>query len=165
MILQQVRKMINKIISRTITGFAALIIVFILVLNFFGYKTYAVASSSMKPTIPQYRLVFVSEVRNPSIDDFALDDVVVIKGESIPMLHRIVKIENEVITTKGDANNINDQDITINHISGIYEFSIPILGIFVIHYRLVFIGILIAATIVVVKAIKETKKEEVAHEE
>ncbi|MFA5561009.1 MAG: signal peptidase I [Acholeplasmataceae bacterium] len=152
--------MIKKWISRILSTVAVSIIMLLLLFRLFGYQIYAVVSQSMAPSVPQYRLVFVNPIKEPQAIDFKVDDIVVLKGESIPVLHRIVKIEGDKITTKGDANTALDQETDVSSIKGSYYFSIPLLGLFVIHARLVLIVMLIVFAIIVVKAIKDLKEKE-----
>ena len=69
-------------------------------------------------------------------DEYKVGDVVTFTYQNHYITHRIAKIENNKITTKGDANNTYDEPINKNEIIGKYIFKNSILN-YVIHYRIV----------------------------
>ena len=44
------------------------------------------------------------------------------------MLHRIINIDGDTVTTKGDANNVADAPIQKSQIKGVLVYDIPRLG-------------------------------------
>lgn len=84
--------------------------------NFFGYTAFKVVTGSMADTINIGDIVIV-KVKNDK-DEFNLQDIIVFKQDDSIITHRIVGIEGDNITTKGDANNTNDETVSKNQIIG-----------------------------------------------
>ncbi len=96
----------------------------------FGIKTFCIISGSMEPAIEINDVVLIKEVPQ---NEIRKEDIIsfVVNGETIT--HRIIGIEsknNELFyTTKGDANNIEDETkITFDDIEGKYIGKIPKIG-------------------------------------
>lgn len=97
----------------------------------FGIKTFCIVSGSMEPQISVNDVVLIKEVEENEINK---GDIIsfTINGETIT--HRIVNIESKtdgklVYTTKGDANNTEDQEqISFDNIEGKYIGKIPKIG-------------------------------------
>ena len=96
----------------------------------FGIKTFCIISGSMEPAIEINDVVLIKEVPQ---NEIRKEDIIsfVVNGETIT--HRIIGIEsknNELFyTTKGDANNIEDETkITFDDIEGNYIRKIPKIG-------------------------------------
>lgn len=89
----------------------------------FGVGAAVVLSGSMEPELSVGDLLFVAKR-----DTYEVGDVVVFQEGRIAVTHRIVSMtENEVIT-KGDANNSEDDPITLDRIKGKVTAVIPIVG-------------------------------------
>ncbi len=89
----------------------------------FGVGAAVVLSGSMEPELSVGDLLFVAER-----DTYEVEDVVVYQDGGMAVTHRIIAInENEVIT-KGDANNTEDDPITLSHIKGEVVFAVPLVG-------------------------------------
>lgn len=84
--------------------------------NFFGYTAFKVITGSMADTINIGDIVIV-KVKNDK-EEFNLQDIIVFKQDDSIITHRIVGIEGDNITTKGDANNTNDETVSKNQIIG-----------------------------------------------
>lgn len=84
--------------------------------NFFGYTAFKVVTGSMADTINIGDIVIV-KVKNDK-EEFNLQDIIVFKQDDSIITHRIVGIEGDNITTKGDANNTNDETVSKNQIIG-----------------------------------------------
>ena len=72
-----------------------------------GYKPYIILTGSMEPTIRQYGLVIVEKdgFNNVQVGDIiSFDEPGVLRH----VCHRVIAIENGVLTTKGDNNNSQD---------------------------------------------------------
>ena len=89
----------------------------------FGVGASVVLSGSMEPTLKVNDLVFVTEQ-----DSYDVDDIVVYQNGSEYIIHRIIKVSDDEVITKGDANNIADDPISIDQIKGKYSFRIPFIG-------------------------------------
>ena len=81
--------------------------------NLFGYTYFEVLSGSMSDEINIGDIVLVK-----LNSKYNVGDVVTYKSYSHFITHRIVKIDNDKIITKGDANNTNDDPINQNQIIG-----------------------------------------------
>ena len=88
-------------------------------------KTIAVVlTGSMEPTLLTTDLIVIEKT-----NDYQIDDIVVFQDGNQLIVHRIVKIEGDQITTSGDANNgALDSPITISNIYGEVVSVIPYLG-------------------------------------
>ena len=100
--------------------------------DFFGYRVYTVASSSM---IPDYTVGDTLLIKNVPISDITVGDAVTYMGEDkdvkdLVITHRVEKIDSEgaelLFHTKGIANNIEDPIVAEHQILGkvIYKFFI-----------------------------------------
>lgn len=96
----------------------------------FGKSFLIVTTGSMEPTIKSGELIIISENDNYEINDI----VTYIDNDNFLITHRIISIneENGVIT-KGDGNNIEDDEIEISRIKGKVIYHSKILGFFVIY--------------------------------
>ncbi len=89
----------------------------------FGYGAAVVLSGSMEPEFSKGDLIIVRET-----DIFLEKDIVVYQdGESL-VVHRIIEVEGETVTTKGDANDTADAPISASAIKGKVIFHIPFVG-------------------------------------
>ena len=89
----------------------------------FGYGAAVVLSDSMKPELSKGDLIFVSEG-----ESYAERDIVVFQEGSMLVVHRIIKIDGDNVTTKGDANNSEDEPINVKDIKGRVVAGIPYVG-------------------------------------
>jgi len=81
-------------------------------------------SGSMRPAYQPGDLAVVYEPQALAVEP---GDVVLFNAAIGPTIHRVVSIENGLITTKGDANNQSD-DEKISHVDGKVLFMIPKIG-------------------------------------
>jgi len=77
------------------------------------YPVASIASSSMWPELKQGDLVFIR-----GAGEIRVGDIVVYQSKKGFTIHRILKIEGEKITTKGDANSSPDAPIKYDQIVG-----------------------------------------------
>lgn len=118
--------------------------------NIFGYSFFQIASGSMSPTMEKGDIIFVKLDEN----NLSENDIVIFKDNSDLVTHRIIKINEDTIITKGDANNSEDKEIkkdavigknviTIKHISVIqnilHEPVVKILIIAIILVDIIFV--------------------------
>lgn len=82
-----------------------------------------VMTGSMEPNLPVDSLIFVNKS-----NDYKEGDVVVIQDYYNLVVHRIVFIDEDVVITKGDANNSEDEPMPISSIRGEVVGHIPYIG-------------------------------------
>lgn len=92
----------------------------------FGIGASVILSPSMEPVLHTNDLVFVAEQ-----DEYRQDDIVVYQDGTMLVIHRIVSISDDVVITKGDANNVADRPIELSQIKGKMVFRIPYVGLVV----------------------------------
>jgi signal peptidase len=90
----------------------------------FGVGASVVLSGSMEPTLSVNDLVIVR-----AAESYAEGDVVVDQSGSSLVIHRIVRVEDEYVVTKGDANNTEDDPVSLSAVKGRMAFAIPFLGL------------------------------------
>ena len=86
----------------------------------FGFGASLVLSGSMEPEITTDDLVFVKRA-----DELHVGDVVLYNTGGSNVLHRITKIDGDMITTQGDANNTEDKSFSKSAVLGVYIGKIP----------------------------------------
>ena len=91
----------------------------------FGIKTAIVLTGSMEPTLKINDFVIMKKP-----NEIKVGDIISYRQNSsnIEVLHRVIKVDNDEIVTKGDANNTEDKPISINQITGVYIGRIKYLG-------------------------------------
>ncbi len=98
-----------KKIVHFVTGIVyIMIIVYILVWipSIFGYKPLVVLSESMEPSLKKGSVIYYKETAK---EDIKIGDIITYKGNNGEYIsHRVTNIENDLYTTKGDANKISD---------------------------------------------------------
>lgn len=92
----------------------------------FGFGASLVMSGSMEPTITTDDLIFIRKANN-----YELGDIVLYQSGNSYVVHRIVRMEEDSIVTKGDANNTEDEPIERSSVKGVYVGKIPGAGTFI----------------------------------
>ena len=131
-------KLIRKIFN------ILLVLIIIVLCVYFALRSknqlliYNVATGSMEENIHvgDYVLIYKS-------DDYDVGDVVTFKKDGGFITHRIVKQDGATVTTKGDANNIEDDIIDKDSIVGKVIVSGGILNI-IIRYKYSLVGMLLS---------------------
>lgn len=97
--------------------------------GFFGIGEAIVSSESMEPKINKGDLVFY---KKPNINKLELGDTVIYKKQSsdgqILVIHDIIKLNGDTVTTQGINNTIPDENFNKNMIVGQYLFRLPQMG-------------------------------------
>ena len=98
-------------------------------------RPYVVQTGSMTPTIPIGSVCFVNQ--HISYKNIHTGDIIAFKlGGNATVTHRVVKIEEDGLTTKGDANRTEDASlVTEQNYIGKTIFWIPEVGNFVRYLR------------------------------
>lgn len=91
-----------------------------------GYGGAVVLSGSMEPAIMVDDLIIVKEEAS-----YEVGDVVVYQIGKMLVVHRIVDMDAETVTTRGDANNVDDAAIDLNQVKGKVIARVPYVGKFV----------------------------------
>lgn len=86
----------------------------------FGIGAAIVLTGSMEPTISAGDLIVVKESSHS-----AVDDIVVYQNGGSLVVHRVIAVEDDSVTTQGDANNVPDNPIPLSAIKGKVQFWIP----------------------------------------
>lgn len=89
----------------------------------FGYGVANVLSGSMEPTFSKGTLLLVKDTQ-----DVQKGDIVVYQSGQNLIVHRIIQIADETITTQGDANNAPDDPFDKTQLRGKVIAWIPMLG-------------------------------------
>ena len=82
--------------------------------NILGYSIFQIETGSMSPTIEIEDIIIV-KLGN---DDLKQEDIITFRQDNNLVTHRIIKIEDKLITTKGDGNNTEDEPITKDEVIG-----------------------------------------------
>ena len=90
----------------------------------FGYGASVVLSGSMEPALSVNDFVIVK-----AESDYAEGDVVVYQSGHELIIHRVVRKDGETFVTRGDANNADDEPISLSDIKGVMLFKIPFIGL------------------------------------
>lgn len=138
----------TKIISRVLTAILSIIVAGIVFFYFSpDYNMFIVRSESMVPAINMGDMVITGPVNGPFSGNVKEGTIITYDHGNQFVTHRILSINGETITTKGDA--VEDPDaftITSANIKGIYLFKVPSLG-YVTKFIQTRVGWLIAVVI------------------
>lgn len=80
------------------------------------YPLATITSGSMWPTLKEGDIVLIQGV--DSIDDLKVGDIIAFRHKDGMAIHRIIKIEDAKVTTRGDANSKPDEPITFEDVIG-----------------------------------------------
>lgn len=123
-------KILWNAVSTALVVLIVLCAVFLMGSRIMGYQVYTVISGSMEPEYRVGDLLYVKKVDVNTIK--AGDPITFILNEDLVVAtHRVVRVdsENQRFYTKGDANEIEDNDpVHFNNVIGVPQFSIPLLG-------------------------------------
>lgn len=89
----------------------------------FGYGMANVLSGSMEPTFSKGTLLLVKETK-----DVATGDIVVYQSGQELIVHRVINVNNDQVTTQGDANNVADPTFEKAQVKGVVITWVPYLG-------------------------------------
>lgn len=90
----------------------------------FGYGFAIVLSGSMEPALQVDDFLIVKQS-----DSYQVGDIVVFQSGYELIVHRIISMDEDNVTTQGDANNIADDPIPSKNIKGVVQTRIPKLGV------------------------------------
>ncbi len=90
----------------------------------FGFGVAVVLSGSMEPTLNVNDIIIVRGAESYDINDIVVYD----DGREL-IVHKVIEKNGDMLTTKGDANNIADDPISAEAVKGKVAFSIPYAGL------------------------------------
>lgn len=93
--------------------------------NIVNYRNYVVLTGSMEPSISPGDYITVRKV-NP--DKLKENDVITFMLDGVVVTHKVVKVEGDLITTQGTANNIADEPINKSSVIAKYVFKLAKVG-------------------------------------
>ncbi|EOT86152.1 MULTISPECIES: signal peptidase I [Enterococcus] len=130
--------MIITLLTTIFRIFTTIFVIFVLIIGLlnifsnpnsrglFGFKGYTVVSESMSPTLNTGDYILIKQIDKQAL---APDQIITFKDEQMLVTHRILTLDQEWITTKGDHNPIQDmKQIKRDDVVGQYVFRIPLLG-------------------------------------
>ncbi len=123
-------------------------------INLFGYTFLEVVTGSMSGTIEVGDGIIVKLT-----SDIKENDIIVYKKADNLITHRLIKIEEDRLITKGDANNVPDEPITKDMIIGKVIFIIP-----QIHFWkkvIMIFSIILICMLVIIQRIRNVKRNEI----
>ena len=158
-------KKIGKIFQKLLIIFLLIILVYVLyskyivkdsVTKIFGYGFLVVVTGSMEPEIGEEELIIIKEE-----NEYNVGDIITYENDNYLVTHRIIKINDNEIITKGDANNEEDLKISENQIVGKVIYHSKALGIFVIYYlKIILIIVVILGAIIYFLSLKNKKGDD-----
>lgn len=93
--------------------------------NYFGYTFFEVASGSMEPTLQINDVILVKITK----DNLKKGDIIAFSLENAIITHRIIYMDGDVLTVKGDNNNTIDKPIIVDNVIGKVIKIYPRLGV------------------------------------
>ena len=123
----------------------------------FGYGFANVLSGSMEPTFSKGTLLLVKQTEQLNVGDIA-----VYQSENKLIVHRIISLDGDTVTTQGDANNTADEPFPKTEVKGIVIAEIPYLGTVLGLFRTPagILGILICAFLLVEGSFRRQQDED-----
>ena len=119
----------------------------------FGFALSVVKSGSMEPTLSVGDLIVVTPA-----DEYAVGDIVVFQDGRSLVVHTIISIEDDMVITQGDANNVADDPIPLRDIEGKVKTSFSGVG-YVIDFIKSVPGTILILGIAVLLYVLSMKKE------
>lgn len=96
--------------------------------------------------------------------EYKIGDVVTYVRDGYYITHRIIKINNGKVITKGDANNVEDEEFSMNDIIGKFIYKSNLLN-FVIDYKYIIAAIFIILYLIANYIDKKEAKIEIEEKE
>ena len=93
--------------------------------SYFGYTMFEVASGSMEPTLYVDDVILV----NVTQDNLKKGDIIAFQSDDVVITHRIILIDGDMITVKGDSNNTIDKPINRSQVIGKVVKILPKFGV------------------------------------
>ena len=129
------------------------------IISLFGKSILVVRTGSMEPTINPGDMIIISKEH-----DYKIGDIVTFYEDDTFITHRIIEQNDDRFITKGDANNIEDEETQYKNIQGRMIFKSHILG-FIILYLLKPFVLLYFVIIIVIYILKTIFSNQIIQEE
>lgn len=100
---------------------------------FFGTGMSVVMSGSMEPNLKVGDLILVRQYQEDQKPE--VDDIIVYQTESMAIVHRVIAVNQDTITTMGDANSTADEPFDVSAVKGKVVMSLPLLGYVVLFLK------------------------------
>lgn len=136
------RKAIKIAINTILYVIIAVLLIYVVLRATNKIGIYRVLTGSMEFKIHPGDYIIVKQA-----NDFKEGDIITYQKDQYYITHRIIKIEGDKYTTKGDANNVADEAIPKSSIVGKYMYKSELVKI-IITYRYILIGLFILLFIV-----------------
>lgn len=122
----------------------------------FGVGVAVVLSGSMEPELSVDDVIVVREQ-----DQYQVDDVVVFQSSGALVVHRIIQMNGDKVVTKGDANNVNDDEMDVGKIKGKVVSHVDKLGglVRVMKSPAVSVSLLAAAVFLLERSYRKEKEQ------
>lgn len=124
------RGIFRPTVSKVIVLFIVMVIGFFLSIHLLpGHDMYVVSSESMEPSISMGDIIVTKELDEESIGHLAPGDIITFEHGKNTVTHRLLSINGDTLTTKGDAAEESDPwSITLSEVKDVYLFRIPLVG-------------------------------------
>ncbi len=106
-------KIFNKFFNILLILIIIVLVIFLVLKSLNIVYIFNVETGSMEDKIHAGDYVLLYKTNN-----YSVGDIITYQVDNYFVTHRVVKIENNKIQTRGDANNTNDEEININQIKG-----------------------------------------------
>lgn len=129
----------------------------------FGFAFLIVTTGSMEPQIDSGELIIIKE-----FDKYEIGDIVTfIDKDDFLVTHRIVCLNEKNMITKGDNNDLLDEEISLNNIKGKVIFHSKASGFFVLYLLkpLVFIYAIVLIILNIIRNFWNEESEDKTNEE
>ena len=129
----------------------------------FGFAFLVVTTGSMEPEINAGELIIIKE-----FDKYEIGDIVTfIDKDDFLVTHRIICLNEEKMITKGDNNNLLDEDVSLNNIKGKVIIHSKALGFFVLYLLkpLIFIYLITLVIFYIIRSFWSEEREDKTNEE
>lgn len=132
-------------------------------IKLFGFAFLVVTTGSMEPEINAGELIIIKEV-----DRYEMGDIVTfVDKDDFLVTHRIVCLNEKNMITKGDNNNVLDEETNLNNIKGKVISHSEILGFFVLYLLkpLVFMYMITLVILNIIRSFCNEEREDKTNEE
>lgn len=148
--------MLNKLLKITINVILIIMIILLCIYALLRFtnkiEILKVETGSMRDNINVGDYILICKKSN-----YKVDDIVTYESNGYYITHRIIEIDEDKIITKGDANNVEDSEITKEDIIGKVIVKGGFLN-FLIRYKYILIGIFLIIYLITCLFDKKEKK-------